>query len=281
MRGNSLGNEITMISLILPLPRELKLTIHAIQEKKALKPCITDRRVSTVDGVHSRSSTEIKKTKSVNFVPGLVTKYVESIWKDEEEMREVYAEWASLSPKVSRLEMNSRKSLIQFLKLSRRNKTQAYFDFFTENSLGIRNLTEEEDKEIERKMMHSFEFLKQSIVKELEWAPQIFREIHPFEDNLIFYFNSVLGRTKQDKSPSLVKRKCGNTLDRYKYLPQTHIPIALERTLWLYRRTLFRQWFSTREQDTEDTKFLADDPFIFQLKITKIIDNPMDYFMTY
>lgn len=188
-----------------------------------------------------------KNNKKVKFANPLVTEFIEPQWEFDSDYYD-YKKEEVLSRKHK---AKDRHRLNLLTKHTRAHRVLRMHKFFEANPLGIENNPYLRDfNESPQDMLKDLMILKQSTLKELEFAPRIFSEIHPFDQEFILYINSI-GTTRGDERPHINPRKSTpsyffhTTIPRVQpfFIPETFIPPELERKLWLYRRGMLHSWF--------------------------------------
>lgn len=219
------------------------------------------------------------KNNRVKFLSPEISEYIDSIWEHEEELREYRDNLNIQFPNPPKREIERRSNLVHITKASQRNAAEKYYNFFKQNPLGVCNTPRHRDiTESEKCLQYRLLLVKSKVAKELTWAPVIFANIHPFDTNLVFYFNSCIGRTKQDPPQPYIKRVRGSTIERYVFQPEIHIPLELERSLWHYRKAMFRQWYMKFLKDSLHWILKIDFTSICtQLECLQQVDNPVKY----
>lgn len=244
-----------------------------------------NRDVFLLTSIANQRKEKILDMKRVNFHPSVVTGYIESAWQNREELDAYHEELNLQYPDISTEERSERRNENYRKAIQRALNNESYDKFFMDYPSGLCYLPSYVDCDCDLGL--EVYAIRKKISLELSTAPPVFSHIHPFDENLTFYFNSYLNRSMDVRPINSKKIKHG----KIKSLPSTkrnvfYMPFELERRLWVYRIVQFRDWKLSHSKNNTDLPPDDNDvgickySYFYDQKAypSRCIEDPMKYF---
>lgn len=123
--------------------------------------------------------------------------------------------------------------------------------------------------------------LRAKVQMELTYAPAFFMQIHPFDDQFIYYHNIVGQETSGVPKHEIKGNRC--FLVKQKVVKKIPLPFHYEYQLWSFRKECFRTWYAQQVKLFEPKNPNLRTEFIVQnLKEWKAwkwgVEDPFSYF---
>lgn len=195
-----------------------------------------------------------KEHRKVVFTNNPTTDEWESVWCCKDELMEYLQAMKEKIPRASHEVKEVRKLEHHIQREISRKQQRAIRRFFTVNPLGV---VQDEDSRTFHQLTREVDNEVKKIQEELRFAPTLFKNIHPFDEALVTYFNST-GKSRLDRlaNPD-VYRGCGRGRLQPIY-PVSFFPLEIERKLWRYRQFEFRRYYTQvlNRQGESDSNYL-------------------------